>query len=183
MTLGPAFDTVLAAARSGEDWAWTAIYADLSGPIRGYLAGRGSPEPEDEASETFLHIARNLGGFQGGEREFRAWAFSIAHRRMVDAHRRARVRPVAAAGSADEVSAAELAPSAEQQALLRDGLDGAREILAGLSDDQRQIMLLRVVGGLSVREAAHVLGKSESAVKVAQHRAIGALRRALDRQV
>ncbi|SEJ00682.1 RNA polymerase sigma factor [Demequina mangrovi] len=182
MTLGPAFDSVLTAARSGEEWAWTALYLDLAGPVRGYLAGRGSPEPEDEASETFLHVARGIGRFTGTERDFRAWVFSIAHRRMVDAHRRARVRPVAAAGSSDEVSASELAPSAEQQVLLRYGLEGARELLAGLSEDQRQILLLRVVGELSVRETAAVIGKSESAVKVAQHRAIQALRRAAQRQ-
>ncbi|WP_062304001.1 RNA polymerase sigma factor [Demequina subtropica] len=182
MTLGPAFAAVLAAARSGEDWAWTALYADLSGPVRGYLAGRGSPEPEDEASETFLHVARGIGGFDGDERDFRAWVFSIAHRRMVDAYRRASVRPVAAAGSSDEVTASEVTASAEQQALLRDGLDDARALLEGLSEDQRQILLLRLVGQLSVRETARVVGKSESAVKVAQHRALGALRRAHDRQ-
>ena len=66
MTLGDAFESVLAAARTGEEWAWTRLYSDLAGPVRGYLAGRGSPDPEDEAAETFLHIARGLSSFAGG---------------------------------------------------------------------------------------------------------------------
>ncbi|MFP5359844.1 MAG: RNA polymerase sigma factor [Actinomycetes bacterium] len=181
MTLGHGFESVLAAARAGEQWAWSAIYRDLAGPVRGYLAGRGSPEPEDEAAETFFHVAKGIASFDGDESAFRSWVFSIAHRRMVDAHRKAGRRPKVAdteltdlAESADRMAI----PSAEESVLVRDAAVAAADLLSGLSEDQRQILLLRVVGELSVRETAAVVGKSESAVKVAQHRAISALRRA-----
>jgi RNA polymerase sigma-70 factor (ECF subfamily) len=181
VTLGHGFESVLAAARAGEQWAWSAIYRDLAGPVRGYLAGRGSPEPEDEAAETFLHVAKGIASFDGDESAFRSWVFSIAHRRMVDAHRKAGRRPKVAdteltdlAESADRMAI----PSAEESVLVRDAAVAAADLLSGLSEDQRQILLLRVVGELSVRETAAVVGKSESAVKVAQHRAITALRRA-----
>ena len=176
MTLGPAFDAVLGAARAGEEWAWTRIYQDLAGPVRGYLAGRGAPEPDDDAAETFLHVARNLATFTGDERAFRSWVLSIAHRRMVDAHRRAARRPAIAATELTDARAG-LAPSAEEVALLQDQARAVDALLEGLSDDQREVLLLRIVGGLSVKETAAVLGKGESAVKVAQHRALAALRR------
>ncbi|WP_296665689.1 RNA polymerase sigma factor [Demequina sp.] len=183
MTLGPTFDSVLGAARAGEEWAWSALYRDLVGPVRGYLAGRGSPEPEDEAAETFLHIARGLHSFTGDERAFRSWVFSIAHRRMVDAYRRASRRPATVEDEAADLVLREAVPSAEQQALLREEAAAAASLLEGLTPDQRDILLLRVVGELSVRETAEIVGKSQSAVKVAQHRAIGALRRRFQARV
>ncbi|MDN4489873.1 RNA polymerase sigma factor [Demequina sp. SYSU T00068] len=183
MTLGAAFDGVLAAARTGEEWAWTRLYQDLAGPVRGYLAGRGSPDPEDEAADTFLHIARGLSSFKGDEADFRAWVFSIAHRRMVDAHRKAGRRPQVTSDEPDDRLMRETVPSAEQQALLRDEAKAAAALLEGLSRDQREILLLRVVGELSVRETAEVMGKSESAVKVSQHRALQSLRVRLARRM
>lgn len=176
MTLGQSFEPLLAAAKAGEEWAWAAIYRDLAGPVRGYLVGRGALEPEDEASETFLHVARGIHGFEGDESSFRSWVFAIAHRRMIDAYRRAARRPVNVEEDATVERLSDAEPSAEQAALLRDAAEAER-LLDGLSPDQREILMLRVVGGLSVRETAEVVGKSESAVKVAQHRAIGALRR------
>ncbi|WP_062464385.1 RNA polymerase sigma factor [Demequina soli] len=183
MRLGPAFDSVLTAARAGEEWAWTEIYRELAGPVRGYLAGRGSPSPEDEAADTFLHVAKGIGGFTGDESDFRSWVFSIAHRRMVDAHRRAGRRPEAPADE-DALAALvrEAAPSAEREALLRSQAETVDALLAGLNGRQREILLLRIVAGLSVKETAAVVGASESSVKVTQHRALAALRRAADRE-
>lgn len=174
---------MLAAARQGEQWAWTRIYQELAGPVRGYLAGRGSPEPEDEAAETFLAIARSLHTFEGDEGAFRSWVFSIAHRRMIDAHRKAVRRP---APTLEEDSLErfmrDLAPSAEHEAERRRSAEEAAALLEGLTPDQREILLLRVVGDLSVRDTSRLAGKSESAVRVAQHRAIASLReRALRR--
>ena len=60
MTIGEGFDAVLAAARLGEDWAWEAIFRDLSGPVTGYLRGRGCSEPEDAANEAFLQISQRI---------------------------------------------------------------------------------------------------------------------------
>ncbi|MDN4476768.1 RNA polymerase sigma factor [Demequina sp. SYSU T00192] len=184
MTLGPAFESILSAARVGEDWAWAEIYRDLAGPVRGYLAGKGSPSPEDEAADTFLNVARGIASFTGGEGDFRSWVFSIAHRRMVDAHRRSGRRPEAPV--ADETLALlvrEAAPSAEQHALLRGQAETVDRLLCRLNARQREVLLLRVVAGLSVKETAEVVGASESAVKVAQHRAVAALRRDLDRGI
>ena len=66
---------------------------------RGYLRAHGAAEPEDLAGEVFLQVVRGLDRFSGAERDFRAWVFTIAHRRLVDdapprrAGRRRRRRP------------------------------------------------------------------------------------------
>ena len=88
------FDDVLSAARAGGEWAWTRIYDELAPKIVGYARAHGALDPEDVAAEVFLHVVRGLPDFSGGERELRAWTFTIAHRRVVDDLRRRRRRPV-----------------------------------------------------------------------------------------
>src|SRR3712207_8016605 len=83
-----AFDSVLAAARAGADWAWERIYADLAGSVIGYLRVHGAAEPEDLAGEVFLQVVRDLPRFSGDQRDFRAWVFTIVHRRLLDERRR-----------------------------------------------------------------------------------------------
>jgi len=178
--LGESFDPALVAARQGEAWAWTSLYQDLAGQVRGYLAGRGAADPDDLASETFLQVARGIGSFQGGEAEFRSWVFVIAHRRLIDERRAASRGPTVVSGpDADSVLHAMPAESAEDVAM-----EGHRSVefsaqLASLTDDQRDVLMLRVIGDFSVRDTAGILGKSEGAIKVLQHRAIAALRKSL----
>jgi RNA polymerase sigma-70 factor (ECF subfamily) len=54
-----------------------------------------------------------------------------------------------------------------------------RELVGGLPEDQRAVLLLRLVGDLSAEEVASTLGKSNGAVRALQHRAIATLRRQL----
>jgi RNA polymerase sigma-70 factor (ECF subfamily) len=182
VTIGEAFESVLGAAQQGEAWAWETLYRDLAGPVTGYLQGRGATEPEDSASETFLQVAQRISGFRGDEREFRSWVFVIAHRRLIDERRAAGRRPVTV--SEDDLAAVDavVGPSAESEALER--LSSAEIVwfLAPLTEEQRDVLLLRVVAGLSVKEAAAVLRKSEGAVKVLQHRAVEALRRRISKR-
>ncbi len=181
MTLGEPFGAILAAARLGEEWAWAEIYRDLVGPVTGYLASRGAAEPEDLASETFLQVARGLGGFDGDEAAFRTWVFVIAHRRMQDARRAAMRRPLRTDADAEETLASIPAPrSVEADALGALGDDRLSAALGRLSDPHREVLALRVIGDLSVADAATIMGKSPGAIKVLQHRALKALREALD---
>jgi RNA polymerase sigma-70 factor (ECF subfamily) len=175
---GEGFESALAAAKAGEEWAWTALYRHLAGPVQGYLRLRGAPDPEDLTSETFLQVAKGIHSFEGDEAAFRSWVFVIAHRRLIDERRKAFRRPLPA-GTTDEAPDPDdfRGGDVEDEAMAR--LDSARleAVLAPLTKDQRDVILLRVVAGLSVSEAAGVMGKSEGAVRVLQHRAVAALRR------
>src|SRR5687768_15039558 len=91
--IGAEFDTVLAAAKAGADWAWTLLYRSVAPGVRGFLAAHGSDDPDDLVGEVFLQLARNLPGFQGDEPGFRAWVFTIARNRLRDEYRRRRRRP------------------------------------------------------------------------------------------
>ena len=126
-----------------------------------------------------LHRRGRLGAFSGGESEFRAFVFTIAYRRLTDELRRRSRR-----GEHEEWQQ-ELddrrAPSAEHEAISRLSDDATLAMLDGLSPDQRDVMVLRIIGDLTVEQVAHVLGKRPGAVKALQRRALETLRRKLSR--
>ena len=169
------FQQVLQAAKRGEEWAWREIYFTISGRLIGYLAMKGAPDPEDQAAETLLQVARNIGTFDGDESSFRSWVFVIAHRRLIDSLRGQGRRP----------SHVELEPEgretetgdAEQEAIDRITTTEMLDVLATLTDDQREVIVLRVVSDLSLEQTAEVMGKRVGSVKALQRRAIANLRK------
>ena len=181
--IGEAFAAVLEGARSGEPWALEKIYRDLAPGVLGYLRGQRAAEPEDLASETFVGVVRGLRSFRGDERGFRSWAFSIAHRRLLDERRRlARRREEAVEPSVLAGMLASSAGDAEAEALDRIREGWAVRALGVLTEDQRSVVLLRILADLSVGEVAGILGKRPGAVKTLQRRALASLARALDRE-
>ena len=174
------FEGLLTAARTGAAWAWDELYRDLSPGVLGYLRARGAPEPEDVLGEVFLHVVRDLPRFTGGERELRAWVFTIAHHRLLDDARGRRRRPVEPAGG--EVGGDAAGPSAAEQALEVVAAQRVRQVLARLSDDQQVVLLLRILGDFTVEEVARVLGKRVGAVKALQRRGLAAARSELERE-
>ncbi|PKQ26304.1 MAG: hypothetical protein CVT64_04225 [Actinobacteria bacterium HGW-Actinobacteria-4] len=183
MTMGEAFPSILAAAKAGADWAWAEIYRDLAGPITGYLTSRGGAEPDDLVSETFLQAARGIHGFTGDESAFRSWVFVIAHRRLQDERRAAKSRPRTVGLASDDVEVraadARVAVDAESEVMALLALEDVVNLLASLTDDQRDVIMLRVVGELSLEATAAALGKNVNAIKALQHRALHALSKKL----
>lgn len=178
--LGQNFPYVLAAAREGADWAWTRVYRDLAPSVLGYLRARGAGEPDDLTGEVFLQVVRDLRGFKGGEREFRAWVFAIAHHRLIDDVRHRGRRPVEpAAEVADWQTPAE---DAEEEVLRAFATERVRRIIEQLPPEQRDVLLLRVLGGLTVSEVAKAVGKSAGAVKALQRRGLAGIKRALSEE-
>lgn len=175
------FDRTLAAARSGAEWAWRDLYRSLAPGVLGFLRARGAPDAEDVAGEVFIQVVRDLGRFEGDWAGFRAWVYSIARNRMIDARRRVRRRaeqPVAE--PADEASDGDSIGELDQDAFARIGLERVTAILAELSADQRDVLLLRVIGDFSIEEVARVIGKRTGAVKQLQRRGLAAARNHLE---
>ena len=171
------FDSVLVAARAGADWAWARIYADLAPAVVGYLRGHGAADPEDLAGETFLQIVRNLPRFEGDERAFRAWAFTIAHRRLIDDRRARGRRPVTPTDSDALEGAAGAGGDVADEALARVGDARVRTAIDALPEDQRAVLLLRILGDMTVEEVATAVGKRPGAVKALQRRALRRIER------
>lgn len=172
--LGPAFDDVLMAAQAGAGWAFTRLYEDLAGVVTGYLRQQGAREPDDVASETFLHVFSGIGTFEGDEEAFRSWVFTIAHRRLVDEHRSVGRRPEVAPVDDTEVRP-DPGPSPDHTVVDEAHWEELEQHLAVLTPLQRDVVLLRVVAGLTVAETAATVGRSQAAVRQLQHRGLRAL--------
>jgi len=170
------FHMLLRAAKEGQADAWAEIYDGLAPSLLGYLRAQGAVEPEDLLGEVFLQMVRDIARFDGGAARFRAWAFTIAHHRLMDDRRYRARRPVdpappealpETAVHADEPDVPGIADQPVEMALRR------------LPAEQRAVVLMRVIGDPSVADVARVLGKSPGAVKAAQRRAFASLKRQL----
>ncbi len=181
MPIGASFDAVLGAARAGAEWAWAMLYEDLAPSVLGYLRTRGAAEPEDLTGEVFLQVVRDLHRFQGDERRFRAWVLTIAHHRLLDDRRARARRPVE---PLDPATGDLPDPGGDPVDRVLSTVEAARarRLIARLSPDQQDVLLLRTLGGMTVPEVARAIGKRPGAVKQLQRRAIAALRRELARE-
>ncbi len=180
---GEAFGAVLDAARAGAEWAWERLVTEIDPVLRGYLRRQGAADPDDLAGEAWLHVARNIGGFSGDYSGFRSWVFTIAHHRIIDERRRRGRRPVSLESAAFLDTAAPPAESAESEAMESFDQEEVDAILAMLSRDQREVMVLRILGGFGITEIAEIMGKTPGAVQSLQHRAIKRLSKILRKGV
>ncbi|MBB5787912.1 sigma-70 family RNA polymerase sigma factor [Jiangella mangrovi] len=169
---------MLEAARAGAPWAFERLYTDLAPVVTGYVRLQGSAEPDDLTSEVFLGVFAGLSSFTGSEQQFRSWVFTIAHRRLVDERRRAVRRPTEPTGDPGTLDGP--GGDAEAEALDALGLRRVYELCATLSPDQREVLLLRIVGDLTVEQVARTVGRSVGAVKALQRRGLAALRKKID---
>ncbi|HEX5614985.1 MAG TPA: RNA polymerase sigma factor [Acidimicrobiia bacterium] len=174
------FDDLLLAAVGGSEVAHAELFRALAPAVAGYLRARGSEDPDGLANEVFLRAFRVLHTFRGDASRFRSWIFTIARNCLIDERRRAARRPQVVV--LPHTESPDLAPDAETEALARLAHERVAELLAGVSEDQRDVLLLRIVADLSVEQTAEVLGKSREAVKALTRRGLAALERELQRQ-
>ncbi|HEX6424394.1 MAG TPA: RNA polymerase sigma factor [Acidimicrobiales bacterium] len=175
--LPPALAPLVDDARAGCPRAFEEIYRLLAGQVASYLRWHRASDPDGLTNDVFAQVHRKLPSFEGDDQGFRSWLFTIAHHRMIDDRRRAnRQPPVQNDVGLDESAGC---GDVEEDAFAVLACDHVRDLVAVLSPDQRDVVLLRVVADLSVEEVAGLLGKGEGAVKALQHRALSALRRYL----
>jgi RNA polymerase sigma-70 factor (ECF subfamily) len=170
-------DEVLPAAQAGEAWALRRLYDDLAPRVLAYLRARGASEPEDLTSEVFLAVLPRLPQVTGGAAGLRTFVFSVAHARLVDDLRRRSRRGIDAAYDPEQDP--RRSPSAEDEGLAGVQTERVRSLLEALVPDQRDVLVLRVLGDLTVEQVAEALGKSPGAVKQLQRRGLLALKKAL----
>lgn len=173
-------DDLVSRLQRGEEQAWAEWYGDLSGPLFGYLRSKGVADPEDVLGDVFAAAAERIGGFDGDEQHLRSWIFTIAHHRLADDHRRRRRRP---SDAVEPTVLAELHPPVEdfvEVTAERMDASGALEMLDWVTEEQREVLTLRILGGLSIAETAEIMGRKPGAIKALQHRAIARLQRRLE---
>jgi RNA polymerase sigma-70 factor (ECF subfamily) len=169
------FRDLLAQAKQGDEMAQAGLYLDHVAMVCGYLRACGVDDSDDVTSDVFLGMLRGLHRFEGNHQDFRRWLMTIAHRRLVD-HQRRRCRdrsepaePTVLDGWSGGVVATELRPVA---------IDGDLVAAFGrLTEAQREVLALRFLSDVSLREVSEIVGRPVAAVKSLQNRALASLRR------
>ncbi len=146
----------------------------MSPTLGGYLRAQGLADPEAATNETFHRAFSGIDRFRGSPRGFRSWLFTIAHNIVIDERRRAGRRPRSFATD-DQRRLDTVGGDTESDALDAIGLEKAVALLETLTTAQRDVIYLRVIAGLSVKETAKVMGRPPGAVKALQHRGLRAL--------
>ncbi len=174
-TIDPA---TLTLAQRGDARAMERVLNTLAPTLQRFarrLCGEG-PDVDDTVQDSMLQIARKLSEFEGRS-SLTSWSYAVA--RSACSHRRRGLKnrpPVADDEAAERVSEG---PSPESVASDAELSRALREVLDGLPEDYREVIVLRDVEGLSAPEAAQAVGLSVDALKSRLHRARTALRESL----
>jgi RNA polymerase sigma-70 factor, ECF subfamily len=178
--VGP--DAAVAAAVLGDRRATEQLLAFIRPLVVRYCRARvggqeRSASADDVAQEVCLAVLTALPSYRDEGRPFLAFVYGIAAHKVADAHRSAarnRSEPVSEFPDIVETDA-----GPEQRVVQAELSRRMARLLTLLPDKQQEILLLRVVVGLSAEETADAIGSTPGAVRVAQHRALARLRRAL----
>jgi len=155
-------------ARRGDDDALRLLYLLYADNVYGYVLAivRDEHDAEDITSEVFSRLPRALSHYRPSAAPFAAWLLRVARNAALDHLRAQRSVPLAEVRARGAV--VELAS--------RERFDDLRAALEALPDDQRQVLLLRLVAGLSPAEVAERLDRSVDSVHALLHRARRRLR-------
>ena len=161
----------------GDADAFQHLYRRVSPNLMGYLLRltRNRERAEDLLQITFSKIHRARGSYLRGAAVL-PWILAIARRSFLDERRSANVRTedLSPDGSLPE-------PQSEERPLPTELSDALEVAISRLPETYREAIVLTKITGLSVAEAASVLGATETAVKLRVHRGYNQLRKELER--
>jgi RNA polymerase sigma-70 factor, ECF subfamily len=157
------------------------LYADHAGPLMGYvlrLVNGDHGQAEDVVQETFLRAWQHSEAFAPDRGSPRAWLYTVARNLVVDAARARKVRPNEVGEEGLSLAVAAVEDDHDRMLL---GWEVA-EAMATLSPDHRAVLRETYFKGLSVAEAAQVLGIPAGTVKSRTYYALRALKAAFDKR-
>ena len=177
---GERLDAVVAEAVAGDRDALREVLETIRPIVVRYCRARvGATErsglsADDVAQEVCLAAITALPRYKDQGRPFLAFVYGIAAHKVADAHRAAARNRADPTDVVPERFSLEVGP--EQMAMDAESSARMNELLAVLPDKQREILILRVVVGMSAEETAEAVGSTAGAVRVAQHRALARLK-------
>ena len=175
MTASELFASHVEGARRLDPDAWEALYKRLYPGLYGFAARRlGVELAGDAVAETMARAVAGIGKFEWKGAGLDAWIYGILRNVVADVHRGrardARRRVPAALADADPL----------EHVVHTEEAMRVRRAFAELPAADRELLELRVIGGLDANQIAVVLGKRPGAIRMAQSRALARLRHALD---
>ncbi|BBY73225.1 RNA polymerase sigma factor ShbA [Mycolicibacterium parafortuitum] len=177
---GERLDDVVAAAVAGDRDALREVLETIRPLVVRYCRARvGTAErsglsADDVAQEVCLAAITALPRYKDQGRPFLAFVYGIAAHKVADAHRAAGRNRADPMDAVPERYSGEAGP--EQMAIDSESSARMAELLQVLPEKQREILILRVVVGMSAEETAVAVGSTAGAVRVAQHRALTRLK-------
>jgi RNA polymerase sigma-70 factor, ECF subfamily len=163
-------------SQAGDAEAFGELYDRFQPDIVRYLTHRvRNPDvAEDLAQQVFLKAWQAIPRYQDRGAPFQAWLYRMAHNQMVDYFRTNR--------HTTDLEHVEIPEEPEAEALVL--ADEMNEVLQAalerLSDDHRQVLVLRFLMEKSAREIGEIMGRKEVTVRGLQMRALHALRREIE---
>ena len=176
---GPTAVELIALAKAGNREAFGDLYERHLTAIYRYVFYRvgDAGEAEDLTETVFVKAWEALDRYRPTEAPFTAWLYRIAHNLLIDAHRTRKPMEPLAEHYPDD------APNPERAATARERAADVQAALASLEPVQQQVLTLRFIADLSHAETASIVGKTEGAIRVIQHRALALLRTLLAEKV
>src|SRR5438094_5103645 len=165
--------------RANHPDAFDELYSRYSPRVFGYLFQRlngNAEEAEDLTADVFTKVYEKIDGFQPQGAPLSAWVFRIAHNRLIDAVRRRPRQTQVTLDDAPELASGPVFEGINQQV----ALDQIKAGLARLTNEQRQVIVLRFLEGKSLAETADIVGRNDDPVKKPQARGLASLRGGLD---
>jgi RNA polymerase sigma-70 factor (ECF subfamily) len=171
----PELKLLIDRARTGNTEALGGLYDRYSPAIYRYLYRRTSDAAlsEDLTGTVFLRMLEALKKDQAWDESFSGWLYRIAHNLLTD-HMRARSRRPET--ELPETLPASHEPRLDDRVERTMANDAIQKAINQLKPEYTEVLLMRFTEGLSHADVAARLGKTETAVKVTQHRALKALR-------
>lgn len=159
-------------AKRGDQEALCYLYVTYAQNIYGYIRSivRDDHEAEDVTQHVFAKLLTTIGKYDDRGVPFFAWLLRLARNLAIDYLRSNRITPTETVIDPDRSTVVDL-----------DRIEAVRTALATLPDEQRRVVFLRHVVGLSPGEIADQMGRSESSIHGLHHRGRRALKRELER--
>jgi RNA polymerase sigma-70 factor (ECF subfamily) len=170
------------AQQTGDPQAFDGLYVLYADRVYRFLLARLGDvhAAEDIMAQVFLRLIEKLGQYQLAPKDnaaiFTAWLYRLTYNKMIDVLRRQKNHQQVSIKYAEVLPQSQpMSEAVEQQV----EFGQVMEKLQLLNEQQRMVIQLRFIEGLSIAETAQIMQKSEGAIKALQHRSLESLRRYL----
>jgi RNA polymerase sigma-70 factor (ECF subfamily) len=173
------FEQLLTLAKKGSEDAFATIWRTFQPGLLRYLRVIGGQAADDLAADTWLQVTRKLSSFEGNDKAFRAWLYTIARHRHIDWRRQAtrRKESLVEVGVLDRLPGSDDTTEKFETTI---STQTAIALIATLPADQAEAVMLRTVGGLPVSVVAEIMGRPAGTVRVLCHRGLRRLASTLE---
>lgn len=172
-------DKIIESAVRGEASAFGLLYDHYQPKIYRFVMIKVGlrEEAEDLTHQVFLSAWQNIKNYRHLGYPFSSWLYQIARNQVIDHYRAKRPTTTLSQMNPEDLG---IVSESEAETEMKLTLSRVRAAILTLKPDYQDILIMRFVEELSIKEVAAAIGKSEGAVKLLQHRAVKQLKSALD---